>query len=123
VEFHVFVVPQVAGSIPRSFGVQGVTESLIKRYGVPLVVLSPIATGVVFIAYMGHGRFDMPKHAPVLDLRQATTVNVDEAMTIEPSSPPYLPLPTPSGVPVRTLLPANLLSHEDPPPAIDAPLF
>jgi hypothetical protein len=123
VEFHVFVVPQVPGSIPRSYGIQGVTESLIKRYGVPLVVLSPIATGVVFIAYMGHGRFDMPKHAPVLDLRQATTVNVDEAMTIEPSSPPYLPLPSASGVAVRTLLPANLLTHEDPPPAIDAPLF
>jgi hypothetical protein len=122
VAFRVFVVPQVPGSIPRSYGVQGVTESLIKRYGVPLVVLSPIATGIIFVAYMGHGRFDMPKHAPALDLRQ-TPVDVDEAMMIEPSSPPSLPLPTPSGVPVRTLLPAGIITHESPPPAIDPPPF
>jgi hypothetical protein len=120
-EFHVFVIPQVAGSIPRSFGVQGVTESLLKRYGVPLVILSPIATGVVFVAYMGHGRFDMPRHAPVLDLRQAA-VSFDEEATIERSAPPSLPLPTPSGVPVRTLLPANLATDEVPPPAIDTPI-
>jgi hypothetical protein len=65
-----FVIPQVEGSLPRSHGVEDVTESLLKRYGVPLVILSPIATAVVFVAYMGHGRFDVPRDAPVLDLRQ-----------------------------------------------------
>jgi len=121
VDFKVFVIPQVPGSIPRSYGVEGVTESLLKRYGVPLVYLSPIATGVVFIAYMGHGRFDMPRHAPVLDLRQLAE-KADEMATIEHSSPPSLPLPTPSGVTMRTLLPENLVTHETSPPAIDSPL-
>jgi hypothetical protein len=65
-----FVIPQVEGSLPRSHAVEDVTESLLKRYGVPLVILSPMATGVVFVAYMGHGRFDEPRDAPVLDLRQ-----------------------------------------------------
>jgi len=121
VDFKVFMVPQVPGSIPRSYGVQDVAESLLKRYGIPLIVLSPIATGVVFVAYMGHGRFDMPQDAPVLDLRQSAA-EVDETATIERSAPPSLPLPTPSGVAMRTLLPESLVTHETPPPAIDPPL-
>lgn len=125
IDFQVFKVPQVPGSLPRSVGVQGVTESLLKRYGVPLAVLSPIATGVVFIAYMGHGRFDMPRHAPVLDLRLPTG-SVGDVMTADASSPQefpmFLPLPTPSGVALRSTLPATLVSPEDPPPALDAPL-
>lgn len=119
-DLHFFVVPQVAGSLPRSHEVQGVTESLLKRYGVPLVILSPIATGVVFVAYMGHGRFDMPRHAPVLDFRPGAG-EVDEANLIERSSPPSLPLPTPSGVAMRTSLPGSLFIH-DGPPEVDTPI-
>ncbi len=37
-DLHVFKVPQIPGSLPRSHEVQGVTESLLKRYVVPLVV-------------------------------------------------------------------------------------
>lgn len=66
---QVFVIPQVEGSLPRSHAAEGVTEGLIKRYSIPLVVLSPVATAIVFVAYMGHGRFDVPRDAPVLDLR------------------------------------------------------
>jgi hypothetical protein len=120
-DFHVFQVPQVPGSLPRSHDVQGVTESLVKRYGVPLVVLSPIATGIVFIAYMGQGRFDMPRHAPLLDLHPAE-LTVEDAMTIEvPENelPPSLPLPAPWGV----ALPSTLTNHEGPPPALEAPLI
>ena len=65
---EVFRVPQVPGSIPRSTGVQGVTESLLKRYGVPLVVLSPQVTAAILVAYIGHGRFSMPKDASTLDV-------------------------------------------------------
>ena len=118
-EFHVFQVPQVPGTLPRSHDVQGVTESLVKRYGVPLVVLSPIATGIVFIAYMGQGRFDMPRHAPLLDLHPAELA-VEDAMTIEVPEhdlPPSLPLPAPWGV----ALPSTLTNHEGPPPALEAP--
>ena len=67
-EPQAFVVPQVAGDLPRSVGVEGVTESLLKRYAVPLLILSPHVTAVVLAAYVGDGRFGMPKHAPALDL-------------------------------------------------------
>jgi hypothetical protein len=123
VEFRVFKVPQVPGSLPRSHAVQGVTESLLKRYGVPLVLLSPIATGVVFIAYMGHGRFDMPRNAPVLDLRPPA-VEIEDDTTADASAhgpPASLPLPTPSGVALRSTVPVTLLNREDPPPALDSP--
>lgn len=124
IEFRVFKIPQVPGSLPRSHGVQGVTESLLKRYGAPLVVLSPIATGVVFIAYMGHGRFDMPRHAPMLDLRPPS-LTVEDAMTadvIEHETPTSRPLPTPSGVATRPTLPASLVNPDIPPPTLDTPL-
>lgn len=120
VDFHVFVIPQVPGSIARSYGVQGVTESLLKRYGVPLVVLSPVATGIVFVAYMGHGRFDMPRHAPVLDLRQPAVTELDVAAAAEPMQPmqpPALAVPAATGVALRAPLP--LFTQE--PPALDAP--
>jgi len=70
---QVFMIPQVKGDLPRSHSAQGVAEGILKRYSVPLVVLSPATTAVVFAAYVGQGRFAMPKHAVVLDLHDATT--------------------------------------------------
>src|SRR5579875_1777219 len=114
VDFKVFVIPQVPGSIPRSYGVQGVTESLLKRYGVPLVVLSPVATGVVFVAYMGHGRFDMPRNAPVLDLRDRV-LQVNPTATVETASEPTpaaVPPPTPTRADPPSTIPATLMTHD-----------
>jgi hypothetical protein len=105
--------------------VQGVTESLIKRYGVPLVVLSPVTTGVLFVAYMGHGRFDMPEDAPVFDPRQPV-LQVNQTTTMETASEPppaSVPLPTPAGSELRSSLPATLLTHDSAVPAIDAPML
>ncbi len=124
IEFHVFRVAQVPG-LPRSHGALGVTESLLKRYAAPLIVLSPIATGVVFIAYMGHGRFDTPRNAPLLDLRPPTGF-IDDVLTAgasEPEPPMSVPLPTPSGVALRSTLPTSLMQQTSPPPppALDAP--
>lgn len=79
VQLQVFVVPQVKGSLPRSHAAQGLTESLIKRYGVPLVVLSPVVTAVVFVAYMGRGRFHMPEKPPVLDLGRMEQEGIEQA--------------------------------------------
>ncbi len=67
-EPQTFVVPQVPGDLPRSVGVEGVTESLLKRYAVPMLALSPHVTAAVLAAYVGDGRFGVPKHAPTLDL-------------------------------------------------------
>jgi len=71
---QVFLIPQVKGDLPRSHSAQGVTEGILKKYGVPLVVLSPVTTAVVFVAYVGQGRFAMPKDATVIDLRDAPSM-------------------------------------------------
>jgi hypothetical protein len=107
---QVFVIPQVKGSLPRSHGVEGVTESLIKRYSVPLVVLSPIATAIVFVAYMGHGRFNMPHDAPVLDLRLPETEMAEDAdsATGESTDPTTPATPGSARIPLREPLPASV---------------
>jgi hypothetical protein len=115
------VIPQVPGALPRSYGVEGVTESLLKRYGVPLVVLSPLATGIVFIAYMGHGRFDMPRDAPVLNLRLARP-GTDEAMSGGDAAPAAasLLMPPPSGELLRSEVPPSLAAPVALPAALPA---
>ena len=56
-EMRAFVIPQVPGSIGRSHGVDGVTESLVKskKYLLPMVVLSPEMTGATVVAYLASG--------------------------------------------------------------------
>lgn len=137
IDFHVFKIPQVAGSLPRSHGVQDLTEGLIKRYGVPLIVLSPVATGIVFVAYLGHGRFDMPRNAPVLDLRPAV-LDMDTAATVETASqepPADVPLPGASGANLRSVnaagipagIPAGLsdtlVTNDGSAPVLDGPML
>jgi hypothetical protein len=100
-----------------------VTESLVKRYGVPLIVLSPIATGAVLIAYIGQGRFDMPRDAPLLDLNPPT-LDIADVTTVDASEegpPASVPLPNPSGVAMRSALPSPMMFHEDP-PEFDIPM-
>lgn len=67
-DLHLFRVPQLDGTIPRSMSIQGVTGSLLTRYAVPMAILSPHVTVVVLVAYVGKGRFAVPKNAPVLDV-------------------------------------------------------
>ena len=67
-EYSTFVVPQVAGSIPRSRRVNGIAESLVrsKKYVIPMVLLAPISTAVVGVAWIAGGRLHLPSDAPVL---------------------------------------------------------
>jgi hypothetical protein len=69
----VFMVPQVAGSLPRSRPVKGVTEGLLttKRWVMPITAVYAPLTAALFVAYMGNGRFAMPTDAPVLSLQMA----------------------------------------------------
>lgn len=67
-ELRMFRVPQLQGTIPRSMSIQGVAGSLLTRYGVPMAILSPHVTAVVLAAYVGKGRFAVPKNAPVLEV-------------------------------------------------------
>lgn len=62
-QFSVFVIPQISGTIPRSTPVRGVLESLIKskRYAVPLVsvaLLHPYFGGSLAVAWIEGSRFD-----------------------------------------------------------------
>ena len=68
-EFSSFVIPQVPGSVSRSTPVYGVLESFLKskKYFLPLVVVHPIITGGMALAYLGTGRFDPNKQALVFD--------------------------------------------------------
>lgn len=66
-----FVIPQVKGNLPRSHSNVDFAEGVLKRYGVPLGVFSPVTFGVALVAYVGQGRFAMPKDAPRLDVSGA----------------------------------------------------
>jgi hypothetical protein len=70
VEMSAFVIPQVPGSVPRSHGVDGVAESLVKskKYLLPMAVLSPELTGAVVVAYLSEGRLKLPKNAVVFNV-------------------------------------------------------
>jgi len=93
--FEVFMIPQVKGSLPRSHSNTGVSEGILKRYGAPLIVVSPVSTAVVLAAYVGHGRFSMPKHAPMLALTERSSDDISPL--IVPPFPPIAPvLPKPA---------------------------
>jgi hypothetical protein len=91
VHMSAFVIPQVAGSMPRSHSADGVTESLVKskKYLVPLIVLAPEVTGGVVVAYLAEGRLKLPKDAPVFDIGDEETTDADPV----PASPTRERLP------------------------------
>jgi hypothetical protein len=97
--FEVFVIPQVKGSLPRSHANTDVAEGILKRYGVPLVVVSPVSTAVVFAAYIGQGRFSMPKDPPLLDISEIPTGDPSDLISRPfPPTAPVLPQPAPSSL-------------------------
>jgi hypothetical protein len=121
---EVFVIPQVKGDLPRSHSNNDLAEYILKRYGVPLGVLSPVSTAVVFAAYVGHGRFAMPKHAPLLNLNEIASGNPRNlnAGASPQRSPPLSRDRVRAAQPVRTLsmvgsaaVPASLLLVEKKP--------
>ena len=106
VDVKAFVIPQVAGSIPRSHSVDGVAESLVKskKYLIPLTIFAPEVTGGAVVAYLADGRLKLPKEAPVLNIgneeikggpraetapAQQTSAGAGEvsAMTVSPAGP------------------------------------
>lgn len=86
VNMTAFIIPQVPGSVKRSHGVDGVTESLVrsKKYLLPLVVLSPEFTGGVIVAYLADGRMSLPKNATIFNIG-------DEVITDGQAAPASLP--------------------------------
>lgn len=112
----VFVIPQVPGSLPRSRSNTGVLEGVVRRYGAPLVLLSPEAAGVVLVAYVSHGRFEMPKDAPPLNLdtlQAQLTISRPFPVTLPELPEPRQVVVTPADVAaaqgVRSLQPVSML--------------
>jgi hypothetical protein len=83
-EFKTFMVPQVKGNLPRSGKAVVLAEGIVKRYSVPLVILSPATVGVVLAAYLTQGRFAMPKDAPELELHDAPKLTMEAGKTKKP---------------------------------------
>jgi hypothetical protein len=73
VNMSAFIIPQVLGTMPRSHGVDGVTESLVKskKYIIPLAVLTPEVTGGVVVLYLVDGRTKLPKNARLFEIGDA----------------------------------------------------
>lgn len=92
--FEVFIIPQVKGDLPRSHANTDLAEGILKRCGVPLTVMSPALTAVVFAAYLGNGRFAMPKDAPLLNLSDnAANDLATPILRPFPETTPVLPQP------------------------------
>lgn len=91
-EFTTFRVLQVPGTLPRSHKVKGITECLFtcKRYVVPITVIQPVFTGILALAYMGKGHFEMPQDAPLLSLMPGANLSV----SLEGAQESELPSPT-----------------------------
>jgi len=93
--FEVFMIAQVKGELPRSHSNADLVEGILKRYGVPLVIVSPVSTAVVIAAYLGHGRFSMPRDPPLLDLAGLSTDDLSDLIVRPfPETAPILPQPT-----------------------------
>ncbi|MEO6923810.1 MAG: hypothetical protein ABI142_08295, partial [Bryocella sp.] len=73
IELETFVIPQVEGTLPRSHSNTGVMEGMVKRYAIPMTILSPELTAVALVAYVGQGRFQMPKETTVIDLQDRSS--------------------------------------------------
>ena len=86
VNMSAFVIPQVAGTIPRSHAVDGVTESLVKskKYLIPMTILAPEVTGGVVVAYLVDGRLKLPKGTPVFNIGDQETTEPVEQPAEEP---------------------------------------
>ena len=99
--FEVFMIAQVKGELPRSHSNTDLVEGILKRYGVPLVIVSPVSTAVVIAAYLGHGRFSMPVNPPLLDLAGLAADDVPGVIALPfPQTIPDLPQPTFARMPV-----------------------
>ena len=86
VQMSAFVIDQVPGSVPRSHGVDGVAESLVKskKYLIPLVVLAPEFTGGVVVAYLVEGRMKLPKDAKVFEVDDAEVTDAPSVTIVQP---------------------------------------
>ena len=78
-----FTILQVPGTVARSHAVDGVAESVVrsKKYILPLVILQPEFAGALAAGYLSEGRLSLPKNAPVFEVGDNASVNVQASTT------------------------------------------
>jgi hypothetical protein len=61
-----FMIPQVAGTLPRSHRVKSLAQGLVttKKYVIPMTIVCPPLTGVMAALWASDGHFRMPQTAP-----------------------------------------------------------
>ena len=64
-----FRIEQVSGDLPRSHPAVTLSEGVLKEFGLPLMIVTPVTAAVVAVSYVVSGRFKEPVDAPVLNLR------------------------------------------------------
>ena len=96
-QFQTFQIPQVPGTIRRSRRVNGIAETVVrsKKYIVPLAFFSPTTAVSLMVAYVGTGRFKMPKTAPVMAQLQTPSDSVgimiaDDRIQLPMTPPPFV---------------------------------
>ena len=91
-QLRVVVLPQVAGSLPRSRGTRGVAESLVRKplYLVPLVVVQPWVPVALAGSYVATSRFNPARHADAV-LGPADVESWAPAARLGPGAPPAAP--------------------------------
>ena len=68
VELRTFRITQVPGTLPRSHPAVTLMEGISKEFGIPVLLVCPIATVVVVTAWLTQGRLQEPRAAPELNL-------------------------------------------------------
>ncbi len=63
-----FIIPQVAGTLPRSHRVKSLAQGLVttKKYVIPMTIVCPPLTGVMAVLWLCDGRFALPRTAPLM---------------------------------------------------------
>jgi hypothetical protein len=91
-QFSSFIIPQVAGTVPRSSAVRGFLQSFVKskRYALPLVALAalhPYFGGTLALTWIEGRRFDPRRAVESADARQRPGVIAAELESNQIAAP------------------------------------
>lgn len=93
-EYHSFVLPQVAGTVPRSKPIDGVIESFLKKkYVLPVVIFQPEVAGGLTAAYFLRGRYKPGGDAEPLTVPDLRKLYENDATLSSPAPRGILPKP------------------------------
>jgi len=116
-DFSVFIIPQVPGTVPRSKKIDGVVESVVKskKYILPIAVLNPLVAGGLIVVWASDGRFTPPKNAETLTPATITDLSKSDDAAPPASQPAHQPMAQPTSAPAPQTPPAPAQQPLTPP--------